>query len=58
MGIIRLDMNDAPYMRKIMGRMFNFDKISNNYNLIFNIVNLVFDDLKESNLIIFFQKQI
>ena len=39
-------MNEALFMRKIMGKMFNFEKISNNYNLILNIVNKVFNELK------------
>ena len=39
-------MNDALFMRKIMGKMFNFEKLSKNYNLILNIVNKVFDELK------------
>ena len=53
-GTISLSIYDAFYMRKIMGRMLNFDLIQNNYDLILSITNSVIDDLNKSN--IFYEK--
>lgn len=38
------------YSKKIIGRMFNFDKIANNHLLILNIAKSVMNEYRESNL--------
>lgn len=39
------------FSRKIIGKMFNFDKIANNHLLILDIAKSVMNDYKKGNLI-------
>lgn len=46
-----LENNHAMFSRKIMGRMFNFDKIANNHLLILEVANNIFNEYRKSNSI-------
>ena len=38
-GLLFLNGNSVAHARKLMGKMFNFDNIKNNYSLIMKITN-------------------
>ena len=50
-----LENNHAMFSRKIIGRMFNFDKIANNHLLILDIAKTVMNEYRKSKIINLFR---